>query len=113
MTQYFVSIHRPNTYDPLVSNDEAMSRDIDALNTEMNAAGAIVFVGGLRPTSQVKSLRAQATGDISISDGPYIAGPEYMDGFWVLKCANLDEAVAWGHKAALACRAFVEVRPFY
>jgi hypothetical protein len=30
----------------------------------------------------------------------------------VLEAAHLDEALAWGRKAAFACRAPVEVRPF-
>jgi hypothetical protein len=29
----------------------------------------------------------------------------------VLEAADLDEALAWGRKAVLACRAPVEVRP--
>ena len=46
MTQYLVAIHRPDDYDPSVET-EAMSRDIDALNDEMVAAGVGTFVGGL------------------------------------------------------------------
>jgi hypothetical protein len=34
-------------------------------------------------------------------------------GFWVLEAADLEEALAWGRKAAVACRASVEVRPFH
>ena len=34
MTQYLVAIHHPDDYDPS-AEDEAMSRDIDALNDEM------------------------------------------------------------------------------
>jgi hypothetical protein len=32
---------------------------------------------------------------------------------WVLHAANLDEALAWGRKAAIACRTSIEVRPFH
>jgi len=46
MTQYLVAIHHPDDYDPSVET-EAMSRDIDALNDEMVAAGVRTFVGGL------------------------------------------------------------------
>lgn len=35
-----------------------------------------------------------------------------LGGFRVLKAANLGEALAWGRKAAVACRAPVEVRAF-
>lgn len=33
--------------------------------------------------------------------------------FWILEAADLDEALAWGRKAAVACRAPAEVRPFF
>ena len=39
MTQYLVAIHHPGDYDPAGAEDEAMHRDIDALNDEMTAAG--------------------------------------------------------------------------
>jgi hypothetical protein len=37
---------------------------------------------------------------------------EHIGGFWVLEAGELDEALAWGRKAAVACRAPVEVRSF-
>ena len=55
MTQYLVAIYRPENYDPAVSEDEAMDREIDALNDEMKAAGVRVFVGGL----QLKAARGR------------------------------------------------------
>jgi hypothetical protein len=33
-------------------------------------------------------------------------------GLWILEAANLEEALAWGRKAVVACRAPVEVRAF-
>ena len=89
-----------------------MSRDIDALNDEMMAAGIRIFVGGLSPVRSAKSLRAQPDGKVLITDGPYLETKEHIGGFWVLEAADLDEALAWGRKAAVACRAPVEVRPF-
>ena len=111
MTRYLVAIYHPDDYDPS-AEDDAMSRDIDALNDEMKAAGVRIFVGGLQPASSAKSLRAQPNGKVLITDGPYIETKEHVAGFWVLKAADLDEALAWGRKAAVACRAPVEVRPF-
>lgn len=57
MTQYLVAIHHHDDYDPSLAEDEAMHRDIDALNEEMVAAGVRVFVGGLQPVRRAKSLR--------------------------------------------------------
>jgi hypothetical protein len=111
MTQYLVAIHHPDDYDPS-AEDEAMSRDIDALNDEMVVAGVRIFVGGLSPASRAKSLRVQPDGKILITDGPYVETKEHIGGFWVLEAANLDDALGWGSKAAVACRAPVEVRPF-
>ena len=112
MTQYLVAIHHPDNYDGSLE-DEAMHRDIDALNDEMNAAGVTVFVGGLRPASSAKSLREQPDGKVLITDGPYLETKEHLGGFWVLEAADLNEALAWGRKAVIACRAPVEVRPFW
>ena len=113
MSQYLVAIHHPDDYDPSVAEDEAMHRDIDVLNDEMVAAGIRVFVGGLHTASSAKSLRAQPDGGVSVTDGPYLKTKEHVGGFWVLEAADLDEALAWGRKAAIACRAPVEVRPFH
>ena len=111
MTQYLVAIHHPDGYDGSLE-DEAMHRDIDALNEEMDAAGVRIFVGGLLPPSSARSLRAQPDGKVLITDGPYLETKEHIGGFWVLEVANLDDALAWGRKAVVACRAPVEVRPF-
>jgi hypothetical protein len=113
MTQYLVAIYRPENYDPAVSEDEAMGREIDALNEEMQAAGARVFAGGLQSETSARSLRLQPKGTVLVTDGPYLESKEHMGGFWLLKAADLDEALAWGRKAAIACRASVEVRPFH
>jgi hypothetical protein len=113
MAQYLVAIHRPDDYDPAVAEDDAMRREIDALNDEMKAACVRVFVGGLHPASSAKSLRTQPDGGVLTTDGPYLRTAEHVGGFWVLEVADLDEALAWGRKAAVACRAPVEVRAFH
>jgi hypothetical protein len=83
-----------------------MSRDIDALNDEIEAAGVRIFVGGLSPASSARSLRVQPDGKVLITDGPYLETKEHIGGFSVLEAANLDEALAWGRKAAVACRPY-------
>jgi hypothetical protein len=113
MTQYLVAIHHPDNYNPAATEDDAMHRDISALNVEMKAAGVRIFVGGLLPAVRAKSLRRKANGEVLITDGPYLETKEHIGGFWVLEASNLDEALAWGRKAAVACRAPVEVRAFH
>ena len=91
---------------------EGMVRDIDVLNEEMEAAGARFFAGGLQSAPHAKSLRKQPGGEIVLTAGPYLETREHVGGFWILDAANMDEAVAWGRKAVVACRASVEVREF-
>jgi hypothetical protein len=111
MAQYLVAIHHPDDFDPSLVTESTV-RDIDVLNEEMEAAGVRMFAGGLAGASNSKSLRAQPNGKVVVTDGPYLETKEHVGGFWILKAANLDEALAWGRKAVLACRAPVEVRPF-
>jgi hypothetical protein len=111
MPQYLVAIHHPDNYDASLE-DETMMRDIDALNEEMEAAGARFFAGGLQAAPRAKSLRRQSGGKMLITDGPYLETKEHIGGFWILNASNMDEALAWGRKALVACRASVEVREF-
>jgi hypothetical protein len=111
MPQYLVAIQHPNNYDPSLEG-EAMIRDIGALNKEMDAAGARFFAGGLEPAAKAKSLRKQPGGEVAITDGPYLETKEHVGGFWILEAADMDEALAWGRKAVVACRVPVEVRAF-
>ena len=111
MTQYLVAIHHPDGYDGS-SEDEAMHRDIDRLNDEMVAAGIRLFVGGLKPAGEARAVRRRGR-DLMITDGPYLETKEHIGGFWVLELQTMEEALAWGRKAATACRANVEVRPFW
>ena len=111
MSQYLVAIHHPEDFDPSVETEAAIE-EIHALNREMIAAGVRIFAGGLTPARDAKSLRAQPGGKVLITDGPYLETKEHIGGFWILETADLDEALAWGRKAAVACRAPVEVRPF-
>ena len=111
MPQYLVAIQHPENYDPSLEG-EAMIRDISALNEEMDAAGARFFAGGLESTSRAKSVRKRPDGNVSVTDGPYLEAKEYIGGFWILECADMDEALAWGRKAVVACRVPVEVRAF-
>jgi hypothetical protein len=110
MPQYLVAIYHPDDYDPSLET-EAMIEEIHALNREMQAAGARKFACGLSPANSARSLRRQPDGKVSVTDGPYLETKEHIGGLWVLEAADLDEAMAWARKGAVACRASVEVRP--
>ena len=109
MPHYLVTGYLPDDFDPSTVT-ETMIRDIDVLNDEMEAAGARVLGLGLSAASSAKSLRAQPGGKVLVTDGPYLETKEHVGGFWILKAANLEEALEWGRKAVIACRVPVEVR---
>jgi hypothetical protein len=111
MPQFLVAIQHPENYVPPV-DAEAMMRGISALNQEMISAGVRDFAGGLQPAGKAKSLRAQGGGGVMVTDGPYLEAKEHIGGLWLLKCADMNEALEWGRKAVVACRVPVEVREF-
>jgi hypothetical protein len=113
MPQFLIAIHRPLDYDPVIAEDAAMKQEISDLNKAMQSAGIIVFVGGLTPPGSARSIRIQANGEATIKQGIYLGSNEHVGGFWVVETPGLDEALSWGQKAAAACRAPVEVRPFH
>jgi hypothetical protein len=110
--KFLVSIHRPTDYDHAAMLDAVARQAIDQVNEDMVAAGVRVFVGGLCSPSKATSLRLQPDGEVTVTHGPILNANEYVDGFWVLDCSDLDHAIEWGRRAALACRGSVEVRPF-
>jgi len=89
---------------------EATGREIHALNKEMIAAGVRKFACGLGAT---KSLQAQPDGKVLITDGPYLETKEHIGGFWILECADMNEALAWARKGVAAIGGKVEVREIF
>jgi hypothetical protein len=46
-----------------------------------------------------------------ISDGPFAETKEYLGGFYLIECADLDAALAYGARMPLDDYGTVEVRP--
>jgi hypothetical protein len=47
-----------------------------------------------------------------MTDGPFAETKEQLGGFWVIECDDLDQALSWAGKCAIACGCPIEVRPF-
>ena len=112
MKQYMLAVHH-NHDAPQPPPDEiqVMYAQVENVNQEMQAAGAWVFGGGLLRPDTATVVRAEG-GTATMTDGPYAETKEALGGFWVLRCADLDEALSWATKCAVACREPIEVRPF-
>ena len=111
MRQYLVSVYHPEDQEIAPADIDAIGADVNALNDEIRNAGAWVFAGGLLPSGTATTLQVKH-GEVVTTDGPFAEAKERIGGFWVIKVANLDQALAWGAKATRACRVPIEVRPF-
>lgn len=109
MPHYLVANYLPDDFDPSTVT-EAMIEEIHALNREMDAAGVTKFACGIAPPASAKTLRAQPGGKVLVTDGPYVETKEHMGGFWILECADMDEALAWAKRGALSSDVAGEVR---
>ena len=111
MANYLLSIIQPQGEPPAPAALAAIMKNIDAVNEEIKAAGAWVFSGGLHNPGTATLLRVQ-NGDLLMTDGPFTEGSEHIGGLYVIEAADLDEALAWGRKVAMAVTLPIEVRPF-
>ena len=111
MRQYLLSIYQPAGDPPPPEVLDGIRRDLDAINRDVAAAGAWVFAGGLHPPSTATVLRARGD-EVLMTDGPFAEGKEHLGGFTIVRAPDLDAALAWGRRIALATNLPVEVRPF-
>jgi hypothetical protein len=77
------------------------------------AAEHIVGGKALSPTSTATVVRVVGArgGEVVVSDGPYAETKEALTGFYLLECADLDEAIALAAKIPSAWDGAVEIRP--
>jgi hypothetical protein len=81
---------------------------------EFGEAAAAVIRGGnaLYPTATATTVRTSGKGgEVIASDGPYSETKEALTGYYVLECADLDEAIQTAAKIPAAWSGAVEVRP--
>jgi len=79
------------------------------------ATAAAVLRGGaaLYPTttSTTVQVRGGKGGEVITSDGPFAETKEVLTGFYLMECADLDEAVSWAAQIPAAWQNKVEMRP--
>jgi hypothetical protein len=111
MKQYMLSVHGTHG-EPVPPADvlQQMFTDVDTVNQELKDSGAWVFACGLTDPSDATVVRVEGGRPLT-TDGPFGETKEHLGGFWVIKVADLDAALAWAEKATAACRAPIEVRP--
>jgi len=77
-----------------VMPSEQMLADMGRYNEELVKAGVMQAGEGLHPSS--KGARVRFSGkNRSVVDGPFAETKELVAGFWLWKCASLQEAIEW------------------
>lgn len=98
---------------PTLTREEvaAMMEPWDRFTAEVVESGAFVAGEGLYPSSTATTVRHRENGDRIVSDGPFAETKEQIGGFYLLDCADLDEALSWAKKVPVRPGNGVEVRP--
>lgn len=94
--------------------DEAHQAEMAEYGAFSEAAAAIIRGGAvLYPTATATTVRVPGGkgGDVVASDGPYAETKEVLTGFFILECADLDEAIAAAAQIPGSWTGAVEVRP--
>ena len=111
MKTYLLSVCYPaGSTQPAPDALEKITRDVNTVRRELQAANAWVFGGGLHPPSTATVVRPKGD-DFLLTDGPFVESKEQIGGFSIVKAPDLDAALEWGRKLARATTCPIEVRP--
>jgi len=93
------------SWEPSAEDVAAMT----AYNEELNKAGVLLSLDGLRPPADGARLRFSG-GKPAVTDGPFAEAKEVVGGYWLIQAASKDEAVEWASRCPAAEGDMIEVR---
>jgi hypothetical protein len=102
----------PDAPAPVPGTEEfrQMLSDYGTATAAMREAGVLVDSGPLQPATAATTLRVRG-GKHLVTDGPFIEIKEVIGGYYVLDCADRDEAVRWAATIPAARYGAIELRP--
>jgi len=112
--KYMLIIAGPEVDQQDQMSPEDMGATMSAWNDYTQSlieAGAFLSGEGLQPSATATTVRHTPGGDRVVSDGPFAETKEHVGGFYLLECANLDEALDWSKKMPIQEGNAIEVRP--
>jgi hypothetical protein len=111
MTEYLIAFN--DDWVPELTEAEVLAASVRTrpLMAEMQAAGVLIFTGGLDAGTPVFSVDA-SSGTPLFTDGPFVETKEHLGGFAVVDVADEEAARLWAAKIAVACGWPQEVRRF-
>src|SRR6266540_1480206 len=110
MSQYMLLVYEEEV-DPAEQAERGRELPmLVELHRSLREAGLLVGVQSLRSTERATSVRVR-DGQTEITDGPFAVTKEVLAGYYVLECADLDEALKQAARLPMARWGTVEVRP--
>src|SRR5918994_1711806 len=110
MPQYMLLVYQEEV-DP--AEQAERERDMPMfveLHRSLREAGLLVGVQRLHSADSATSVRVR-DGETEITDGPFAATKEVLAGYYILECADLDEALKQAARLPMAKWTTIEVRP--
>jgi hypothetical protein len=110
--KYLLMIYTDELADSKMNTEQqqAMMGAYFALTAETKEKKAHFASEALFPTASATTVRVR-DGKLLTTDGPFAETKEQLGGFYLLECANLDEAIQWAAKVPSAVSGSIEVRP--
>jgi len=111
--EYMILIHSDENYAtpaPGTEGFEQMMAGWMAYNQQLIDGGHWISAANLQPTTTATTIRKSFGAAQTVTDGPYIETKEQLGGFYLIKAADLDEALALAALIPLPAGA-LEVRP--
>ncbi len=113
MPQYMLLIYDDGATGPDPQSPEAMKefQEYGAFGEQVQSAGQFVSGAPLQATDTATTVRVNGGGEAVLSDGPFVETKEWLAGYYVLDCPDLDTATAQAAKIPAARHGAIEVRP--
>jgi hypothetical protein len=96
--------------DASPEDERRTMEEYGAFTQRLTESGALLAGEGLQPVATATTVRVR-DGDRVVSDGPFAETKEQLGGFYLVDCANLDEAIDWAAGIPGAKTGSIEVRP--
>jgi hypothetical protein len=110
MSQYMLMVYEEEVDAATQAEHEHVTPMLVELHAGLREAGLLVSVHRLRSTESATSVRVRE-GQTEITDGPFAVTKEVLAGYYILECADLDEALKHAARLPMAPWATIEVRP--
>jgi len=112
MSQYMLLVYEEEVEPAVQAEREKVTPALVELHASLREAGLLVGVQRLRSTESATSVRVR-DGETEIIDGPFAVTKEVLAGYYILECADLDEALKHAARLPMAVAgwATIEVRP--